>query len=214
MIGKPNKRAKEGNTWWRPDALTPQHHLRRWKVMLWVLASLLTLVEYVFSEEDSKESDPQQPPWSPTEDSNTHTPWHKVVEYWPLVQEEEVQSRWQRAAHDAASTKTWKRKRQRSRSSRDCHLERRQMRVRDLGLGYDSDEIILFKYCVGTCLSSRKNYDLALKALMENRSISSKNVSGQPCCRPVRYEAVSFMDAQTTWQTIKWLSASNCSCVG
>lgn len=136
------------------------------------------------------------------------------AEYWPLVQEEEVQSRWQRAAHDMASTKTWKRKRQRSRSSHDCHLERRQMRVRDLGLGYDSDEIILFKYCVGTCLSSRKNYDLALKALMENRSISSNKVSGQPCCRPVRYEAVSFMDAQTTWQTIKWLSATNCSCVG
>lgn len=88
------------------------------------------------------------------------------------------------------------------------------MRVRDLGLGYDSDELILFKYCVGTCRSARRNYDLALKALMENRSISRKEVSGQPCCRPVRYEAVSFMDAQTSWQTIKWLSASNCSCVG
>lgn len=134
-----------------------------------------------------------------------------TLEQWR--QEEEVQSRWRRAARDAASSKLWKRKRQRSRS-RECHLERKEARVRDLGLGYDSDEIILFKYCVGTCHSSRKNYDLALKALMENRSISSRKVIGQPCCRPVRYEAVSFMDAQTTWQTIKWLSASNCSCVG
>lgn len=25
---------KEGNTWWRPEALTPQHHLRRWKVSM------------------------------------------------------------------------------------------------------------------------------------------------------------------------------------
>lgn len=86
--------------------------------------------------------------------------------------------------------------------------------MRDLGLGYDSDEMILFKYCAGTCHRARRNYDLALKALVENRSISRKEVSGQPCCRPVRYEAVSFMDAHTTWRTIKWLSASNCSCLG
>lgn len=88
------------------------------------------------------------------------------------------------------------------------------MRVRDLGLGYDSDEIVLFKYCVGTCHSARKNYDLALKSLMDNGSISGKKVSSDPCCRPTRYEAVSFMDTQTTWQTIRWLSAANCSCVG
>lgn len=88
------------------------------------------------------------------------------------------------------------------------------MRVGDLGLGYDSDEMILFKYCAGTCRSARRNYDLALEALTENRSISRKEVSGQPCCRPVRYEAVSFMDTQSTWRTVKWLSASKCSCVG
>lgn len=88
------------------------------------------------------------------------------------------------------------------------------MRVRDLGLGFDSDEIVLFKYCMGTCSSSRKNYDLALKALTENGSISGRKVSAHPCCRPTRYETVSFMDAQTIWQTIKWLSAANCSCVG
>lgn len=130
------------------------------------------------------------------------------------MQEEEIQNRWRRSPRDPGSTRPSRRNRQKTKSSRDCHLERKEMRVRDLGLGYDSDEIVLFKYCVGTCHSSRKNYDLALKALMDNRSISNKKVSGHPCCRPTRYETVSFMDTQTTWQTIKWLSASNCSCVG
>lgn len=53
--------------------------------MLWMVASLLTLVEDVFSEEDNKEaqSDIQhvlrQSSWSPAEaleqDSSVHTPW-------------------------------------------------------------------------------------------------------------------------------------------
>lgn len=88
------------------------------------------------------------------------------------------------------------------------------MQVRDLGLGYDSEEFVVFKYCVGTCMSARKNYDLVLKKVMENGSIPSHMVSSQPCCRPTHYEAVSFMDAKTTWKTIRRLSAANCSCVG
>ncbi|KAL0966678.1 hypothetical protein UPYG_G00298320 [Umbra pygmaea] len=102
-------------------------------------------------------------------------------------------------------------------SSRDCKVEKREMRVRDLGLGFDSDEIVLFKFCVGSCRSSRTNYDLALKALMENGSLprrTSRRVSAHPCCRPDRYEPVSFMDTHTTWQTIQSLSAASCSCMG
>ncbi|CAG5896919.1 unnamed protein product [Menidia menidia] len=102
-------------------------------------------------------------------------------------------------------------------SSRDCRVEKREMRVRDLGLGFDSDEIVLFKYCVGSCQSSRTNYDLALKALLENGSLprrTSRKVSNHPCCRPDRYEPVSFMDAQTTWRTIQSLSAASCMCMG
>jgi len=138
-----------------------------------------------------------------------------LVEEWSLMQEEGIQqSRWQRSPRDPNSPRTSRRNRKKTKSSHDCHLERKQMRVRDLGLGYDSDEIVLFKYCVGTCHSARKNYDLALKSMMDNGSISGKKVSGHPCCRPTRYATVSFMDTQTTWQTIKWLSAANCSCVG
>ncbi|XP_037537431.1 artemin [Nematolebias whitei] len=102
-------------------------------------------------------------------------------------------------------------------SSRDCRVEKKEMRVRDLGLGFDSDETVLFKFCVGSCQSSRTNYDLALKALLENGSLprrTARRVSSLPCCRPDRYEPVSFMDAQTTWRTIKSLSAASCMCMG
>ncbi|XP_040000084.1 uncharacterized protein LOC120799192 [Xiphias gladius] len=99
-------------------------------------------------------------------------------------------------------------------SSRDCRVEKREMRVRDLGLGFDSDEIVLFKFCVGSCQSSRTNYDLALKELLENGSLPRRKVSSHPCCRPNRYESVSFMDAQTTWRTIQSLSAASCMCMG
>lgn len=133
---------------------------------------------------------------------------------WGMMQEKEIhQSRWRRYPRDPNSPRTSRRNRK-TKTTRDCHVEKKQIRVRDLGLGYDSDEIILFKYCVGTCHSARKNYDLALKGLMDSGSISGKKVSNHPCCRPTRYETVSFMDAQTIWQTIKWLSAANCSCVG
>ncbi|XP_062311869.1 artemin-like [Osmerus eperlanus] len=102
-------------------------------------------------------------------------------------------------------------------SSRDCHLEKREMRVRDLGLGFDSDEIVLFKFCVGSCRASRTNYDLALRALLENGSLprrTVRKVTSQPCCRPHKYEPVSFMDAHTTWRTIESLSAASCMCMG
>ncbi|XP_068449283.1 persephin [Clinocottus analis] len=214
MTGRTRPGGKDGKTWWRPEAATPQHHLKNWKVVLWVLASLLTLVEDVLCEEDHKEA---QPSWSPAEDlqQDRRAAWPKALEEWPLMQEEEIQQgRWRRSLRDPNSPRTSRRNRKKTKSSHDCRLERKQMRVRDLGLGYDSDEIVLFKYCVGTCHGSRKNYDLALKALMDNGSISGKKVSGHPCCRPTRYETVSFMDTQTTWQTIKWLSAANCSCVG
>ncbi|XP_076581827.1 LOW QUALITY PROTEIN: uncharacterized protein artn [Chaetodon auriga] len=243
---------KYGKTWWRLEASTTLHHLKNWKesrhnfhvkelmeqdrsaylrafsfhnVMLWVVASLLTMVEDVLSEEDNKESQSnlqsvfRQPSWSSAEDleqeGSIHIPWSETSEEWPLMQKDKIQhSRWRRSPHDPTLVRMSRRNRKKTKTNHDCHLQRKEMRVRDLGLGYDSDEIILFKYCVGTCHSSRKNYDLALKALVDNGSISDKKVSSHPCCRPTRYETVSFMNTQTTWQTIKWLSAANCSCMG
>uniref|UniRef100_A0A8C5BSX7 Neurturin-like n=1 Tax=Gadus morhua TaxID=8049 RepID=A0A8C5BSX7_GADMO len=134
----------------------------------------------------------------------------------PLLDREES-SRWRRsplAEPTSPSTSRRKTNRKKHVVFRDCRIEKKQIRVRDLGLGFDSDEIVLFKYCVGTCQGARGNYDLALKAMIENGSMSHRKVSTQPCCRPTRYETVSFMDAQTIWQTIRRLSAANCSCVG
>ncbi len=65
------------------------------KVMLWVVASLLTLMEDVFSEEDNKDaqSDLQralrQTSWSPADnlehDSSIHTSWPKAVGKYLIV---------------------------------------------------------------------------------------------------------------------------------
>ncbi|XP_049444053.1 artemin [Epinephelus fuscoguttatus] len=225
MIGGASKLGKDGKTSWRQEVSTSQHHLKNWKVMLWVMASLLTLVKDVFSEEDNKEAHPdlqrvqRQPSLSPAEDleqdSSVHTPWPQALEEWSLMQDEEIQqSRWRRSPPVSTLPRISRRNRKKTKSIHDCHLERKEIQVRDLDLGYNSDEIVLFKYCVGTCHSSRKNYDLALKVLMDKGSVSGKMVSSHPCCRPTRYETVSFMDTQTTWQTIRWLSAANCSCVG
>ncbi|KAI4886590.1 hypothetical protein NFI96_000788 [Prochilodus magdalenae] len=201
-------------------------HLSYWKVMLLMCVYLLGLVDGLMLAEDREESHPatlraeatmaqnqqQQPLWqSKTARTDIYDP--------SLAEEgEEYKNKWQRFPTDSA---TPGRKRSKSRKSRkrqqdngDCRLEKKQLRVRDLGLGYDSDEIVLFKYCVGTCEKSRKNYDVALKYLMNAGGITEPKVSTQPCCRPTRFETVSFMDARTIWQTIKWLSAANCSCVG
>uniref|UniRef100_A0A4W4EKT7 TGF-beta family profile domain-containing protein n=1 Tax=Electrophorus electricus TaxID=8005 RepID=A0A4W4EKT7_ELEEL len=137
-----------------------------------------------------------------------------------LVEEGEAyRSRWQRTPADPSpSRKPRPRKghrgRKRHRGDGDCRLEKKQLRVRDLGLGYDSDEIVLFKYCAGACASSRTNYDLALRVLEAGGGVGGREVSTGPCCRPTRFETVSFMDARASWQTIRWLSAANCSCVG
>ncbi|TST47728.1 Artemin [Bagarius yarrelli] len=168
-------------------------------------------------------------------DEDGDSPGHDVFE--PLVLEQQDQiARWERSprssdAPDAQPKGSRKKKRKkkkekekeksedegRGQSSRDCHLERREMRVRDLGMGYDSDEIVLFKFCVGWCQSARGNYDAALRALLTNGSLpkqTARKVSMRPCCRPTAYKSVSFMDTSTTWRTIENVSALDCKCVG
>ncbi|KAL2089937.1 hypothetical protein ACEWY4_014625 [Coilia grayii] len=233
----------DGKRWRRQEVSSvssAQCHLRTWRVMLWVLASLLALVDGSVARRDREESSPavlrssETMAWQPanqpeaqeeTEETDDQTSWAGLFESPLLLEEgEDHHRRWQRSATDPAAQRQGKKggrrshgrkgKGRRGKDSSDCRMERREMRVRDLGFGYDSDEIVVFKYCVGTCMSARENYDLALKNLMENGSIPSRKVSSHPCCRPTRYETVSFMDAQTSWQTIPRLSAANCSCVG
>nr|XP_056706552.1 persephin [Euleptes europaea] len=92
-----------------------------------------------------------------------------------------------------------------------CRLRTMLVRVKDLGLGYGSEETILFKYCSGSCPKARGNHDLTLALLVQKSEIPAL---GEPCCRPSHYEDVAFLDDGHQWQEVEQLSASSCSCVG
>lgn len=99
-----------------------------------------------------------------------------------------------------------------------CALRSIQLQVQDLGLGFDSDETVLFKYCSGTCLDTRSNYDLTLTNLLLSGLLhqpASEDVwhNGR-CCRPTRLEDTAFLDNLQHWHKLEKLSAVGCGCVG
>ncbi|MXQ88217.1 hypothetical protein E5288_WYG017065 [Bos mutus] len=69
----------------------------------------------------------------------------------------------------------------------------------------------------GSCRRARSPHDLSLANLLHAGALKpppgSRPVS-QPCCRPTSYEAVSFMDVNSTWRTVDRLSATACGCLG
>ncbi|XP_010347814.1 neurturin [Cebus imitator] len=107
------------------------------------------------------------------------------------------------------------RRRARERSgARPCGLRELEVRVSELGLGYASDETVLFRYCAGACEETTRVYDLGLQRLRERRRLRRERVRAQPCCRPTAYEnKVSFLDAQSRYHTVRELSARECACV-
>ncbi|XP_070604953.1 artemin [Erythrolamprus reginae] len=126
---------------------------------------------------------------------------------------------------DLSTSKFRRAERSRSRSSNGkrnsrrtgngpCRLYSRYMHVRDLGLGYDTEEVILFKYCSGTCHTT--NYDIVLNYVMQRGIVEPrhKNFVSEPCCRPVRFENFSFLDVYNVWQSVYRGSAAECDCVG
>ncbi|KAG9277833.1 artemin [Astyanax mexicanus] len=214
---------------WRNQGLctaaSAYSNLSFWKVMLLMCVFLLGLVDGWMLSENREESRPttlrtetkmaqnqqHQPQWE------SKAAWTELYDPSLAEEGEEYKSRWQRSPAGTTSPvkkRKGRKNRKRQRENKDCLLEKKHLRVRDLGLGYDSDEIVMFKYCVGTCEKSRKNYDLALEYIVGKGGIPGRKVSTLPCCRPTLFETVSFMDARTRWQTIRWLSAANCSCVG
>ncbi|XP_067416637.1 persephin [Emydura macquarii macquarii] len=99
----------------------------------------------------------------------------------------------------------------------ECQLRSLLLRVKDLGLGYDSEETILFKYCSGSCPKARTNHDLTLSLLLQKSEIPAlgeEKMVGDPCCRPTHYEDVAFLDNSHQWHEVEKLSASACSCIG
>ncbi|XP_023671583.2 uncharacterized protein artnb [Paramormyrops kingsleyae] len=204
----------------------PPHHLRNIKVSLWMLLCLLALAEaglpVAARRADPRPALVEQRPGQvmetevQTAEPNAHVSWGGLFVNPTQMEPDDRHGRWQRSPSKTGSPRSSRKNRRKPKGDKHCRMERKEMRVRDLGLGFDSDEIILFKYCAGTCRGSRMNYDLALKKLVDNGTIpkqESKKVSLHPCCRPTGYEPVVFMDAQTTWRTIEYLSAANCSCV-
>ncbi|XP_059500089.1 artemin-like [Stegostoma tigrinum] len=99
---------------------------------------------------------------------------------------------------------------------RNCRLRAIQLRVQDLGLGYQSDEIVLFKYCSGNCPLARTNHDLTLSLLLRKTGLlnTSQKIVSDPCCRPTQFKDVTFLDINNRWHTVEKLSASECSCIG
>uniref|UniRef100_A0A8C6QS60 Artemin n=1 Tax=Nannospalax galili TaxID=1026970 RepID=A0A8C6QS60_NANGA len=107
--------------------------------------------------------------------------------------------------------------RARALDARGCRLRSQLVPVSALGLGHSSDELVRFRFCSGSCRRARSPHDLSLASLLGAgalRSPPGSRPTSQPCCRPTRYEAVSFMDVNSTWRTVDHLSATACGCLG
>jgi hypothetical protein len=98
--------------------------------------------------------------------------------------------------------------------ARPCGLRELEVRVSELGLGYTSDETVLFRYCAGACEAAIRIYDLGLRRLRQRRRVRRERARAHPCCRPTAYEdEVSFLDVHSRYHTLQELSARECACV-
>ncbi|KAM7332853.1 hypothetical protein ACRRTK_009561 [Alexandromys fortis] len=103
------------------------------------------------------------------------------------------------------------RRRRAQSGARPCGLRELEVRVSELGLGYTSDETVLFRYCAGACEAALRIYDLGLR---QRRHVRKEQVRAHSCCRPTAYEdEVSFLDVQSCYHTLQELSARECACV-
>ncbi|KAG7229060.1 hypothetical protein INR49_013179 [Caranx melampygus] len=109
------------------------------------------------------------------------------------------------------------RRTKRARRQRPCAVRELELTVSELGLGYESDETVLLRYCSGKCTAHRRNYDITMEHMMrtgfEKKGRKDK-VSNGPCCRPIAFENdFSFLDNKSRYHTIQNVSAKNCGCV-
>ncbi|XP_006869079.1 PREDICTED: persephin [Chrysochloris asiatica] len=89
-----------------------------------------------------------------------------------------------------------------------CQLRSLTLPVAELGLGYVSEERVVFRYCAGSCPhGAHTQHGLTLARLR-----SQGHVHGGPCCRPTRYTDVVFLDDRNHWQRLVQLSAAACGC--
>uniref|UniRef100_A0A8C4SVK1 Neurturin n=1 Tax=Erpetoichthys calabaricus TaxID=27687 RepID=A0A8C4SVK1_ERPCA len=109
---------------------------------------------------------------------------------------------------------TAKRTKRAKKGLKPCSLKELEVSVSELGLGYEGEEILLFRYCSGKCHSSRRNYDLTLEHMKKRGRVKKGKARHKPCCRPTAYDDdISFLDTNNQYHTIKDVSAKECGCV-
>ncbi|XP_017350517.1 glial cell line-derived neurotrophic factor [Ictalurus punctatus] len=116
------------------------------------------------------------------------------------------------------------RRTKRAKSAEACSLHQVVLTVSELGLGYESDETVRFRYCRGKCNRRLGNYDMVLKNVIMSKTsekdITTKGGTAKTerapyirCCRPTKYENMSFFDNKAKFFTIQDVSARKCGCV-
>ncbi|XP_077379672.1 uncharacterized protein LOC144020251 isoform X2 [Festucalex cinctus] len=109
------------------------------------------------------------------------------------------------------------RRTKRARRAKPCSVRELELTVSELGLGYDSDETVMLRYCSGKCTAQRRNYDITMEHMMRTgfRKKGRKDKVGNgPCCRPTAFEKdFSFLDNRSRYHTIQNISAKYCGCV-
>lgn len=97
--------------------------------------------------------------------------------------------------------------------NRGCVLTAIHLNVTDLGLGYETKEELIFRYCSGSCEAAETMYDKILKNLSRSRRLTSDKV-GQACCRPVAFDDdLSFLDDSLVYHILRKHSAKRCGCI-
>ncbi|XP_072311588.1 glial cell line-derived neurotrophic factor [Eucyclogobius newberryi] len=96
---------------------------------------------------------------------------------------------------------------------RGCLLKEVHLNVTDLGLGYQTKEELIFRYCSGPCVDAETNYDKILNNLTHNKKLD-KDTPSRTCCRPIAFDDdLSFLDDNVVYHTLKKHSARKCACV-
>ncbi|KAL4660848.1 glial cell line-derived neurotrophic factor-like isoform X1 [Arapaima gigas] len=94
-----------------------------------------------------------------------------------------------------------------------CVLKQLHLNVTDLGLGYQTKEELIFKYCSGPCTDSEANYDRILNNLVHSKKLE-QDMPARACCRPIAFDDdLSFLDDNLTYHTLRRHSAKKCACV-
>lgn len=116
-----------------------------------------------------------------------------------------------KARHQAQNdARLGKRTKRAKKGVKPCSLRVVNITVSELGLGYESDETISFRFCSGTCKARRRNYDLILKK-WQRKGISRRDRS--PCCRPTSYETDYVLGNNNRYVELRDYSAMDCGCI-